>query len=320
MRARRILLGCLVGLVALVASAGAAEPAIEPSSFRIVGYLPEYRAAEFDLDAARCLTDLIVFSAEPTPTGQLDLSRINDIPWAKLRAFKTRHRVRLILCVGGAEFSTHFPAVAGSDVKRREFAKAAVAVCLDKRLDGVDLDWEHPQNAAEEEGYGMLLAELHQAFEPHGLTLSVTLAGWQKLPRGAFDSVDWVNVMAYDHPGQHSTLEAAQSDVKKLLDAGAPTGKITLGLPFYGRDTKNPDQALTYREILAKFRPGPEKDEIGTMYLNGPATIRRKVEYALKARLAGVMIWELGQDAPGDQSLLNVIRATVDGPRHKSTK
>jgi hypothetical protein len=55
-----------------------------------------------------------VFSAEPTATGPLDLSRLKKVPWADLRAFKTK-RVRLILCVGGWERSKHFAAAAGSE-------------------------------------------------------------------------------------------------------------------------------------------------------------------------------------------------------------
>ena len=315
MRVRGIILICLLVIVAIVPTSAEEKPAIEPSSFRVVGYLPDYRAAEFELGAARGLTDLIVFSAEPTATGQLDLSRLKNMPWAKLRDFKTRERVRLMLCVGGWDRSTHFPAVASSDLIRQEFVKAVVRVCLDERLDGVDLDWEHPKNEVEQEGYAKLLAELHRAFESHGLVLSVTLAAWQKLPPKTFDAVDWVNVMSYDNPGRHSTFEAAQADVQKLVDAGAPRGKITLGLPFYGRDVMKPERTLTYREIVAKHRPKPAVDVIDGIYFNGPETIARKTKYSLDAGLAGVMVWELGQDASGDQSLLKVIRTVVGQSR-----
>lgn len=142
--------------------------------------------------------------------------------------------------------------------------------------------------------------------------LSVTIAAWQQLPQTGFDAVDWVNIMSYDNPGRHSTLEAAQADVKKLLAAGAPARKITLGLPLYGRDVTKPDRVMTYREIVAKHRPGPEVDEIDQIYFNGAGTIRQKTDHALKNNLAGVMVWELGQDAPGDRALLKVIRAAVD--------
>ena len=312
MRDCRIVLMFLFAVVAAVPTSAGDGPAQEPNSFRVVGYLPDYRAAEFDLVTARGLTDLILFSAEPTETGALELSRLKNVPWAKLRAFKTVERVRLILAVGGWDRSTHFSTVAGSDLKRQTFVNTAVRVCLDERLEGVDLDWEHPSNEAEVEGYAKLLDELHLAFEPHGLVLSVTLAGWQSLPRKAFDAVDWVNVMSYDNPGRHSTFEAAQADVKRLIDAGATARKINLGLPFYGRDKLKPEQTMTYREIIAKHRLGPDVDEIGSLYFNGPATIGRKTEYALQSHLAGVMVWELGQDAAGDQSLLKVIHAVLE--------
>jgi GH18 family chitinase len=308
----RISLGCLLGLILIGTTSVAAEPATEAPAFRIAGYLPEYRAADLDLSAARDLTDLILFSADPSATGQLDLSRLKHLPWAKLRAFKTRRRVRLILCVGGWERSNHFPAVVASDPNRQEFVNSAVQVCLDRRLDGVDLDWEHPRTEAEERGYGKLLADLRKAFAPQGLILSVTIAAWQRLPREAFDHVDWVNLMAYDHPGRHSTFEAAQADVQQILRAGAPARKIALGLPFYGRDTTRRQRTLSYREIVAQHHPRPEIDEVGDIYFNGPTTIRRKTEYAIEAGLAGIMIWELGQDAPGEQALLTVIRSARD--------
>src|SRR5262245_19196635 len=145
---RRFLLGYLTWMAILGATRGGESPAPPPPSFRIAGYLPEYRAAEFDPEAARLLTDLIVFSADPTADGGLDMARLERIPWAKLRAFKTRERVRMILSVGGWNRSKHFAAVATSATKRKAFAAASVRACLDNRLDGLDLDWEHPKTLA----------------------------------------------------------------------------------------------------------------------------------------------------------------------------
>jgi chitinase len=304
MNMSRIILACLLGISLAIPIQSGEGSAHEQSSFRVVGYLPDYR--EFDLVTTRGLTDLILFSATPTATGDLDISRLKKMPWSKLRAFKTQQRVRLILCVGGWERSRHFAAVASSDPMRQKFVNAMVKVCLDERLDGIDLDWEHPKDEAEQAAYANLLTDLHKAFEQHGLMLSVTIAARQKLPSTAFDAVNWVNLMAYDHPGRHSTFGSAQSDVKKLIDAGVPARKITLGLPFYGRDTKNSNRVLTYREIVAKNR-----------HFNGPDTISLKTKYALDNGLAGVMVWELGQDAAGDQSLLKVITSAVDQSAHK---
>lgn len=305
---RALLLSCLALAGSTVFAAD--KPAEPPGEFRVVGYLPDYRATKYDLSRARSLTDLIVFSAEPTKDGSLNLDRLKAAPWPRLRAFKTRHRVRLILCVGGWERSEHFPAVASSEERRKSFVKAAVRVCLDHRLDGLDLDWEHPKTEKEQDGYGALLTELRGAFKPHGLMLSVTMAAWQKLPQGAFDAVDAVHLMAYDHEGKHSTFDAAWVDVKSARCQGVPAGKIVLGLPFYGRHTKKRD-ALTYAEVVEKFMPELDTDEAGSIYFNGPKTIRRKTEFALKNKLGGVMAWELGQDADGKHSLLGVIDETI---------
>jgi chitinase len=56
--------------------------------------------------------------------------------------------------------------------------------------------------------------------------------------------------MSYDHAGEHSTFEAAQADVQKLIAAGVPTEKLLLGSPFYGRDVNNRRRTMSYRDIL----------------------------------------------------------------------
>lgn len=282
---------------------------------RVVGYLPDYRARSFDPESAKRLTDLIVFSAEPTTDGTLDLSRLSAMPWEKLRQFKTAQRVRLVLCVGGWERSKGFAPVAASAELRAKFARHAVDVCLKQRLDGIDLDWEHPKDDAEHAHYASLIGELRTAFQPHGLSLSVTMAGWQSLPKAAFGLVDTVNLMAYDHDGPHSTFEGARKDVEKLIARGAPAGKVVLGLPFYGRSIKQREQATTYAELLQKYKPAADVDEVDGIYFNGPGTIRKKTEWALEQKLAGVMVWEIGQDAPGDASLLKLVRETIDKRR-----
>ena len=40
----------------------------------------------------------------------------------------------------------------------------------------------------------------------------------------------------------------------------------------------------------------PDQDEVDGFYFNGPTTIRNKVKLAQSSGLAGVMIWETGQD------------------------
>ena len=286
-----------------------------PPPFRVVAYLPEYRVQALDPAAPSLddLTDLIFFSLEPTPAGGLDAARLTPAIASSLQAIKRRHALRLWVAVGGWERSAGFAPVATAPAKRRLFAQALASFCLSHGFGGADFDWEHPANAAEEAGYAALLAETQRAFAPHGLRLSVTLAPWQKLAPGGIAAVDAVNLMAYDHEGRHSTFAQSQADVAGFLRLGVPPRKLVLGLPFYGREIAHTDTALAYADILSKYHPTPTVDEVNGMYFNGPATIRQKTQAALVQRLGGVMVWEIGQDAPGDGSLLKVIHEAVAG-------
>ena len=47
-------------------------------------------------------------------------------------------------------------------------------------------------------------------------------------------------------------------------------------------------------------------------WINGPRTVQRKTKWALEAGLAGIMVWECGQDSfDPDKSLLGFIAAAA---------
>lgn len=283
----------------------------QTDAFRVIGYLPEYRIADFDASQLDRLTDLILFSAEAKTDGQIDMSKLlsykNWQEWTSSGKVKTRFH----LCVGGWGRSEHFAGVASSNEKRARFVQEAVSICKTYRLSGLDLDWEHPKNIEEQNSYALLIKDLKLAFAKDELSLSVTIAAWQHLSKEAYLHADRVHIMAYDHPGKHSTLEGAKQDVKLVVKQGSPIEKIVLGLPFYGRSTINGNDSLTYREIVEKHRLEKTVDQVGDVYFNGPQTIQSKTMWALDNHLAGVMVWEVGQDATGDQSLLQLIQKTV---------
>jgi chitinase len=305
-RSAVIVFAFAVVAIVSITRAMADEPIRE---FRIVGYLPEYRLAGFEVSSVQGLTDVMLFSAQLNEDGSLDTSRLEQCPWLTLQELKHRHGVRLNLVIGGWERSKHFASVTAADERMKRCVDSIVQFLIQHQLDGVDLDWEHPQDENEHIRYGELLSELHAAFTKHGLRLSVTIAPWQQLSDLAIESVDTVQVMAYDNDGPHSTMKQATESIQKLA-LRIPNKKLVLGLPFYGRDVQS-REATTYGEIVAKFDPDPESNQEGQIYFNGEATIREKVQYAMQSKLAGVMIWEIGQDAPGDRSLLKVIQQTV---------
>jgi chitinase len=294
-------------------SGRAKDASSERPEFRIVGYLPEYRLASFKPENARFVTDLIYFAVSPQANGDAGLERIKPEALKTLEKIRTQFGTRLHLCLGGWNRSKGFAALSANDDSRRRLAEELVSFCQTHKFAGVDVDWEHPQTPAERANHGKLLAQLHAAFASPKLTLSIAVAGWQELSPEAIGAVDMVNLMAYDASDKHSTLEFARKDIDRLIKRGVPANKICLGVPFYGRKIANHERSMTYAEIVSRYHPAADVDEVDGFYFNGPRTIEQKTKLALDRKLAGVMIWELGQDAPGPSRLLPLIRQTVVG-------
>lgn len=309
-------LAWLLILLAGIAIPGRAVPAGEPAKkkFSVVGYLPEYRANGFDETACRQLDELVFFSIEPRPNGTLDTARLKPTVVKQLGRLKQKYRLRLRLCIGGWDRSAAFAACTADDASRARFIRQMTTFCQANAFDGVDLDWEHPKGPAQQRAYTRLIVETKKAFTPVRLSLTAAIAGWQQLSPTAAQSLDRIHLMSYDAEGRHSTLQQSRKDVNRLRQAGIPADRICLGLPFYGRSLDKQRTAYTYAEIVRRFAPAPTVDETNGIYFNGPSTIRHKTRLAVSSGLAGVSIWEIGQDAPGPRSLLKVISESRRDP------
>lgn len=281
---------------------------------RLVGYLPYWATPRLEAGRYPGLTDLILFSGEPRADGSLDATRLDRTPWDKVAAVRASG-VRVHLCLGGWGRSRHFAAVTGEARLRARLVAETAAFCLRHRLDGVDLDWEHPKGAAQLEAYGLLLDELKAALANRKGEVTLTLAGAAQLPPNGGRRADRVQLMAYDLPGRHASTEAALARAEALLAAGVPAERLVLGVPFYGRGVTERDRTLPYREILARHSPRPSQDDAEGLHFNGPATMARKAGWVRQRGLAGVMAWELTQDAEGEASLLRGLRVELDRAR-----
>ena len=89
---------------------------------------------------------------------------------------------------------------------------------------------------------------------------------------------------------------------------------LTLGLPFYGYDFTNPPAgpSFTFRSMVEAHVDYAWVDQVGQKYNNGITTIQAKTELAI-LETAGVCIWELGQDAFNEYSLLNAVFEITSG-------
>ncbi|MBE0682813.1 MAG: glycoside hydrolase family 18 protein [Anaerolineales bacterium] len=278
--------------------------------FAMIGYFPDYR--ELNSEWAKHLTDIIYFSAEPRADGSLDTSRLTEENWSRLIELKNQYGLRVHLSVGGWERGDDFAAMTADPGIRRQFIANLLDYMLSHEIDGVDFDWEFPQTNKEFADYVTLLAEMRLFLSEHELFVSVALPADPSIPLSEFAIVDRVHIMSYDHAERHSTYEQALKDFQLFLDAGIPAEKLVLGMPFYARGVNDFERELSYAEIVSKYRPAPEVDEVDGLFFNGITTIQQKTCFARSQNAGGVMFWELGQDTLDESSsLLRAIYKTV---------
>ncbi|CAK7227859.1 Chitinase 4 [Sporothrix curviconia] len=189
----------------------------------------------------------------------------------QLHLLKLKNRnLKVLLSIGGYTNSPNFAAPMAWPQGRACFAETAVNHVMKLGFDGIDIDWEYPQNAAEAASYVALLAEVRRALDFYGQQVryhfELTVAcpagpdNFQKLDVPAMDRyLDFWNLMSYDYAGNWSKVAGHQANifphqtnpgiapfsttmaVHYFRSRGVPTDKLVLGLPLYGRAFTNTD-------------------------------------------------------------------------------
>ncbi|HEV2132885.1 MAG TPA: glycoside hydrolase family 18 protein [Terracidiphilus sp.] len=176
----------------------------------------------------------------------------------------------ILLSVGGWSWSGNFSDAALTRESRQAFIASALDLIQRYRLDGLDVDWEYPDQSGagnvhrreDKQNFTLLLKALREQFDAAGKTLHRRLyltiaaeASDEYLQKTEMDKVqsyvDAVNLMAYDFymPGpDHITGNSAplftspadpkhasaDTSIQAYEKAGVPAAKIVLGVPFYG--------------------------------------------------------------------------------------
>lgn len=284
------------------------------AAFRVVGYLPTYRFGTIgSIDLGR-ITHMNVSFANPNASGDLIIS--SSITSVVNQAHSAG--VEVYISIGGGAVS---PTVDGyyenlmAPANRAEFISKIRQYLESNNLDGIDVDLEGDVINAY---YGDFIVQLADTLKPLGYGLTAALASWNgnTIPANALPEFDWINMMAYDatgpwapnNPGQHSSYSFAQNDINYWKGRGVTGDRLVLGVPFYGYEFVNSTtvNTYTYSQIVSANSGAENMDQVGNIYYNGIPTIKSKVDLA-SAQASGIMIWELGQDAFNDKSLLQVI-------------
>ncbi|KAJ0030579.1 hypothetical protein Pint_14531 [Pistacia integerrima] len=212
-------------------------------------------------------THLLCAFADLDPnTSQVTISSSNQAPF---RAFTETVQLKnpsiktLLSIGGGGSSSSDFASMASQSSSRKSFIDSSINLARSYNFHGLDLDWEFPPNSTVMANFGTLLNEWRAAVDSEYssntsspkllLTAAVYYSsihdGVSYPVQDIANSLDWINVMAYDFYGpgwsevtgppaalyNPGNQVSGDSGITAWLQAGLSAKKIVLGLPFYGR-------------------------------------------------------------------------------------
>ncbi|QIP13267.1 glycoside hydrolase family 18 protein [Spirosoma aureum] len=254
-------------------SSGQSAPA---SPYVIIGYISGNGWTKNQIEAQK-LTHINYAFAVPAANGELaPLSAKDSENLAALNTLKADNKnLKILISIGGWGGCKYFSDAALTEASRLKFANSAVALLKKHKLDGVDIDWEYPDQIgdnnifrpADKQNYTLLFKALRERLDEAGKQDNRTGANHYLLTTAtgvdtafvnhtelgkAQKYLDYVNIMTYDiyHgndkvTGHHSNLyqskkgnqsrNSSADGVDGHIKAGVPASKIVLGLPFYGR-------------------------------------------------------------------------------------
>lgn len=80
---------------------------------------------------------------------------------------KQNRHLKLILSIGGWTYSPTFHPIVVNPALRSKFVASSIRLLEDNGLDGLDIDYEYPQNDEQARGYVQLLRELREGLDAH---------------------------------------------------------------------------------------------------------------------------------------------------------
>jgi len=249
----------------------------------------------------------------------------NESKFAQIVALKEKKPdLKISIVFGGANA---FAALTKSDEYRKAFALDCKNFLQERGIDGVDMNWEFPNDAEEGNNFTLLMKQLRETLGNEYLLTYAGACGSSNINIAAVAPyVDYINVMTYNmyysrvdrEFNHHSALKSSKTaldcerSVQMYLNAGVPAYKLVLGVPFYGRqpltltsyhysdiinldpqtykiDNWDDEASVPYATLDGKFYFGYDNER----------SIAIKGEWLLKKGLRGMMYWQHESDDSG---------------------
>lgn len=252
----------------------------EIKKHNVVGYVAGYRNFDFSKIDAKKLTHInyafanIINGKVQFDTTNIDNTSLKTSDLKVLQALKkTNPDLKILVSVGGWTWSGNFSEVALTEKSRKIFAKSCADFIKKYTLDGIDIDWEYPNQSGagnthrpeDKTNFTLLLKEVRRALnelekqennQKHYLQTIATGADRNYIINTELGKaqkyLDFINIMTYDFyngwhktTGHHANFTASNfpekdkntliNAVELHLKAGVKKNKINVGIPFYGR-------------------------------------------------------------------------------------
>lgn len=246
--------------------------------YMVVAYVAGYRDFDFTTIDVSGITHInyafgnIRNGEAVFDTTKIDGKNLSPDDIVKLNSLKAKNPdLKVLVSIGGWSWSKGFSNAAMTEASRAKFAESCARFVKEYKLDGIDLDWEYPNQI----GGG----NPHHPLDVHNFTLMLKEVRAELDKIGAADNkhyllaiatgadkayvdntelgeihkyIDFLNIMTYDfyngwhhvnghlanlYPSAHPELDmnSVVNAVDMHVNAGFPAKKINLGIPFYGR-------------------------------------------------------------------------------------
>lgn len=293
---------------------------IKESNFKVVGY---YSYDYFNEPVEKLQTDKLThimygFLIPKNDGTFFDLKKPEQLKELVVQAH--RDDAKVFISIGGwsnegKPLEPVFKEIAASDEKRRFFINNVSDLIDQYDLDGVELDWEHP-NKSTAADYEKMVVEMSDALNVKGKELTAALNGswydnWAAedtsvITKECLEKFSFINVMAYDmNNDAHSPIWFFENSISYWLFRGLPPEKIVMGMPLYAKPSW-----LQYRNLVSLNPEYAYSDYAPTTPLesnyNSINTLREKTIIAL-SRAGGVMLFDVNEDTNDELSIVSMI-------------
>ena len=265
-------------VVACAPSSSKKKQSEKEKEYRVIGYVAGYRDFDFTKIDAQKLTHInyafanVINGEVMFDTTTIDNTSLKTEDLDALFALKQQNKdLKILVSVGGWVWSGNFSDAALTADSHNKFSKSAALFVKKYKLDGIDIDWEYPNQSGagnihrteDIENFTLLMKSVREELDKigntnnqHYLLTIATGADESYIKNTQLGEVqkylDFINIMTYDFyngwhntTGHHSNLHPSampKNDKNSVINAvdlhvnaGVPLDKLNVGIPFYGR-------------------------------------------------------------------------------------